>query len=243
MEGARDGVQRRVGRLLQARRVRIRLTQGVLAERVGTSQQWVSRVERGEVDLRIGDVERLAAAVGADVVVQLATGVVRDDPDLVAEDRMVDELESFVAGFGVVWRRFEAVPYQVGGRLAALAQGLPAQPLWLDLVVPEDALAAGNQAMAMLNSVRWSDLTQDYTIYSRDLTEPFPRRFHLADGSELRIEVVAALTPAVSVLVDDRTLPVVPLVRLLTEDADIADLAGRCGSTSVQGLGPEAGGT
>ncbi len=49
-----SGVAGQVGRLLEAARVRARLSQGQVAERAGTSQQWVTRAERGQVDLRLG---------------------------------------------------------------------------------------------------------------------------------------------------------------------------------------------
>jgi hypothetical protein len=119
------------------------------------------------------------------------------------------------------------VPYLVGGRLAALAQGLPVRPLWLDLVVALADVAAANGAMTWLNAVRWSDVNQDYTIYDCDLQTPLPRRFLLNSGLQLRVHVVPDIAPAVPVAVDGRMLPVVPLVKLLSEDPDIAELAHR----------------
>jgi transcriptional regulator with XRE-family HTH domain len=205
------------------------MTQGRLAERVGTSQQWISRVERGGVDLRLTDAERLIAAVGKRLLVQaVPAGDDRsDDPDLVAEADMPRELEQFVQEFGYVWRRFRPVPYVVGGRLAALAQGLPVRPLWLDLVITESDLPAANAAMAWLNAARWSEVNQDYTNYDCDLDRPWPRRFRLNNGLDLRVQIVTGAVSVTRVTVDGQTLPVVALGVLLRDDPDVAELAAR----------------
>jgi transcriptional regulator with XRE-family HTH domain len=239
--GAADsGVTVRVGRLLQARRVRARLTQGVLADRAGKTQQWVSRVERGEVDLRLSDVETLLAATGARLVVQAASGAAAaDDPDLVAEADMLGELEAFAGLYAYVWRRFAAVPYFVGGRLAALAQGLPVRPQWVDLLVAEPDLAAANAAMTWLNATRWSDVNQDYTIYDLDLEAAFPRRFLMRSGLQLRIDVVPEAPPGIGVRVGELILRVVPLVRLVADDADVSELAGRLAGVELDRTKPD----
>lgn len=63
-------------RRLLARLVRIRerrnLKQKDVAERMGTSQAEVSRIESGEVDLRSSTLERYALAVGQDIRYQLS---------------------------------------------------------------------------------------------------------------------------------------------------------------------------
>jgi transcriptional regulator with XRE-family HTH domain len=65
-----------------------------LAERAGTSQQWVSRVERGDVDVRLADAERLFAAAGARLQVRAvrpADDLESDwDPDLILECLVTD---------------------------------------------------------------------------------------------------------------------------------------------------------
>lgn len=63
-------------RRLLARLVRIRerrnLKQRDVAERMGTSQAEVSRIESGEVDLRSSTLERYALAVGQDIRYRLS---------------------------------------------------------------------------------------------------------------------------------------------------------------------------
>lgn len=208
--------------------MRARLSQGQVAERAGTSQQWVSRVERGQVDLRLGDADRLFAAVGRRVVVQTAwRGEDVADPDLLGADDAGGELARIVEEHAYLWRRFEGVPYVVAGRLAALAQGLGVRPERVDLVVAEAGVGAADGAMSWLNASRWSDAHQDWTGFDVSVSGPGPRRWRLTTGYELRIAVAAALPEALIVAAGERRLPVVPVVRLLQDDADVAELARR----------------
>jgi DNA-binding XRE family transcriptional regulator len=50
------------------------LSQGDVAERMGTSQPAVARLEAGQVDARMSTVQRYAAAVGAQLFVAPPTG-------------------------------------------------------------------------------------------------------------------------------------------------------------------------
>src|SRR5689334_10837797 len=121
----------RVGSLLRASRAQVRLSQERLAARAGTSQQWLSRVERGAVNLKLGDAERLFGVLGLRLAIATAVGgdELEVDPDLVPADNLAEELSMAVKMFGTIWRKFASVRYCVGGRLAALAQGLPVRPL------------------------------------------------------------------------------------------------------------------
>jgi len=228
---ANHGITGQVGRLLEAARVRAHLHQWQVAERAGTSQQWVSRVERGDVDLRLRDAERLFAAVGRRIVVQTAALGCGDvpDPDLLGDERAATELGMFVAEHEFLWRRFEAVPYVVAGRLAALAQGLNVRPVRVDLVIAEAGVAAADGAMAWLNASRWNETRQDWTGYDTTVSGAGPRRWRLTSGFELRITVVDTLPDGLVVSACGRSFAVVPLVRLLADDADVAELAKRAG--------------
>jgi transcriptional regulator with XRE-family HTH domain len=227
----RSGTAVRVGKLLQSARVRALMSQRVLATRAGTSQQWVSLVERGRVDLRLADAERLFEALGARLVVQTArqSDVGEPDPDILPDGEVAAELEYFVLACGYVLGKFRQVPCLVGGRLAALAHGLPVRPLWLDLIVAEADLTLANAAMEWMNGTRWNEAHQDYTDYNVDLTAPGPRRWLLNAGLELRVEVVERVPAAVTATVSGRALPLVPLPALLRADPDVAALAERLG--------------
>jgi transcriptional regulator with XRE-family HTH domain len=144
---------RQVGRLVQAVRAKAHMSQTRLAERAGTTQQWVSRVERGEVDLRLSDAERLFAAARARLIVRVAGAGDEqvDDPDLLREDDVAAEvLRVELSAFQHVRKLLGAVPYVVGGRFAALAQGMRVRPYRLDLIVADGDVGAVTGALEMM---------------------------------------------------------------------------------------------
>lgn len=64
----------RIGQGIREQRRRARMAQMVLAERAGLSLDHVGLVERGERDLSIRALERVARALGVDPVELLRTG-------------------------------------------------------------------------------------------------------------------------------------------------------------------------
>jgi transcriptional regulator with XRE-family HTH domain len=76
LPGFREMAQRRrqlVAELVAGRHA-AGLSQSEVAERMGTSQPAVARLEAGQVDVRVSTVQRYAAAVGRDVELRLAGG-------------------------------------------------------------------------------------------------------------------------------------------------------------------------
>jgi transcriptional regulator with XRE-family HTH domain len=235
-----------VGRLLQASRAKARMSQQRLAERAETSQQWVSRVERGTVDLRLTDAQRLFAAVGARLVVRTAEPVEGEarDPDLFSADELAAGgssdsgssdsgssdggrdavVAAAIGGYLRVFRVFAAVPYVVGGRIAALAQGMPVRPYRLDLIIGAADVAAARAALGRMSVLRWSDRLQDFCGYDIDVGRPGERRWRIAGLAELAIDVLPERPVPVTVVVGGRALPVVPLTTLVRDDPDIAEL-------------------
>jgi HTH-type transcriptional regulator/antitoxin HipB len=59
--------QQAVGRALRELRKRAGLTQEQVAERMGTSSTYLSRLEAGQRDIRLSTVLRLLDALGADL--------------------------------------------------------------------------------------------------------------------------------------------------------------------------------
>lgn len=76
LPGFREMARRRRELLaeLVANRRAAGLTQSEVAQRMGTSQPAVARLEAGEVDVRMSTVERYAAAVGRRVELRLSAG-------------------------------------------------------------------------------------------------------------------------------------------------------------------------
>lgn len=58
----------RFARNLKARRLDLGLSQEVLAEEAGVHRTYVGSIERGERNVSIDSMERLAKSVGADIV-------------------------------------------------------------------------------------------------------------------------------------------------------------------------------
>jgi transcriptional regulator with XRE-family HTH domain len=79
-----------IGSIIADARARAGLTQQQLAERAGTSQPAVARLERGQGRPSMATVERLAGAAGFDVNVSLVPKAVSKDPVVEAYKRDVD---------------------------------------------------------------------------------------------------------------------------------------------------------
>lgn len=71
LPGFREMAQRRLLSDLVARRRAAGLSQGEVAERMGTSQPAVARLEAGQVDARMSTLQRYAAAVGAELTLEV----------------------------------------------------------------------------------------------------------------------------------------------------------------------------
>ena len=189
----------------------------------------MSRVERGAVNLRLSDAERLFASAGVRLVVRTArpTEDEAPDPDLIPRAEAADELTSLLNGLSYVFRQFRVVPYVIGGRVAALAQGMPVRPVRIDIHIRTADVEGARSALRMCSTLRWSDRHQEFRGYDTDVARPGERRWLIAGLIELAIDVAEDLPAALTVAAADTQLAVVPLVVLLAEDPDIAELAVR----------------
>lgn len=70
----RDDPQTIFGQNVRAARIKAGLTQAQLAERTGTTQQYVSSVEAGQQNITLDTMAALARAVGRDVTALLRKG-------------------------------------------------------------------------------------------------------------------------------------------------------------------------
>jgi len=208
-----------VGFILGVERARARLSQARLAERLGVSQQWLSRVERGEANASFATVQRIfaelgkqlrveAVPVGTDMDHDINRGLVRTE-----EDRCGD-----VGIYGTLLHRLTGVPHAVTGRLAAFAQGAPIpSPLWIDIVVAAkdlDSLAAITEQTFCM---RWSQRWEDWGYGSTDPREPgAPRwKIYLCD---MRLQIVDELPQTIEVRVGEQPLRVVPIADIERDD-------------------------
>lgn len=213
--------------LLRTTREQRGLSQALLAERVGASQQWLSKVERGVVNPTLADLERFFAGLRLRLrfeVVPVEADAAAD-PDL-ALDLSDEDLDVMVSGYGFILRKLHDVPYLVGGRLAALAHGLPVCVHRLDLIVAHSDRGLFADGLQRCNAVRWSERWQEY----RDLVpadRPGPMRWRIGELRYLRVALVEELPPPVRVRLGDLDLVVPPLPWLTGHDPDVSDLAAR----------------
>jgi len=220
VDGVRgENLAETVGFILGVERARARLSQARLAERLGVSQQWLSRVERGEANASFATVQRIfaelgkqlrveAVPVGTDMDHDINRGIVRTE-----EDRCGD-----VGIYGTLLHRLTGVPHAVTGRLAAFAQGAPIpSPLWIDIVVAAkdlDSLAAITEQTFCM---RWSQRWEDWGYGSTDPREPgAPRwKIYLCD---MRLQIVDELPQTIEVRVGEQPLRVVPIADIERDD-------------------------
>lgn len=66
-----DELTRQIAEKIKSCRRSLKLSQGELAEKIGISQQVISRVEKGRNDIRLLTLERIARALGRTVSVEL----------------------------------------------------------------------------------------------------------------------------------------------------------------------------
>jgi transcriptional regulator with XRE-family HTH domain len=219
---------RDAGRLFAATRARAGLSQERAAERAGTTQQWLSRLERGRANPWLDQLARLFSAVGARLRLETAAPVAEPDPDLLPH--MSDEdRDALFADYGYLYRVFAAVPHVIVGRVAALAQGVPVRPTRLDLAVAEHDLVAVRGGFDRLACLRWSERWQEFRHADGDPGRPGPMRWQIAGSVELRLDVGERLPSSIEVWVAKRRLRVRPLAELAASDPDIADVLRRIG--------------
>lgn len=58
------------GEILRERRRELKMSQAALAEKVGAKQSYIARIEKGEVDVQLSSLLRIAGALGLNVRLQ-----------------------------------------------------------------------------------------------------------------------------------------------------------------------------
>lgn len=58
------------GEILRERRRELKISQAALAEKVGAKQSYIARIEKGEVDVQLSSLLRIAGALGLNVRLQ-----------------------------------------------------------------------------------------------------------------------------------------------------------------------------
>ena len=61
------------GELLKERRIELKMTQKELAEKIGRERTYINRIEKGETDLQLSSLIRIASALG--LILRLEVGL------------------------------------------------------------------------------------------------------------------------------------------------------------------------
>jgi transcriptional regulator with XRE-family HTH domain len=216
-----------VGWMFQNERAQRQMSQARAAERLGTSQQWVSQVERGAVSPTTDVIERLFAIFDLKVTLDVEPigsdldGEI-DDVSTLSDDDRAEVVECFRYPFDLL----ADVPWVLSGRLGAFVQGAPVRVLRLDIAVAEPDLDRLARAFEQHGADRWNERLMDYFGAVAHPRIPGPMRW-LFGGCELRLEVADRLPPAISVAVAGRCLPVRPLADIEARYRSIARLMRR----------------
>lgn len=226
-ERGRAKAAREAGTLLRNLRERRGLSQARLAERAGGSQQWLSRVERGTLNPTLADLERFFGALGMRLRIEAVptSAAAYEDPELTPD--LAEAVEEVGAsGYGYLLGKLADVPLLVGGRLAAVAHGLPVRVRRLDLIVAEDDRPAFADGLRRFGVLRWNERWQEFCDHL-PADRPGPLRWLVGSRWEMRVALVEQLPARLALEVGDLPLPVPPLPWLTTHDPDVADLLGR----------------
>jgi transcriptional regulator with XRE-family HTH domain len=211
-----DDLAKNVGFIIEVERARAKLSQARLAERLGTSQQWLSRVERGASGTTVVSVQRILAALGKQLRVEAVPMHADLDEDIW---RGKVQRRDLLYVYLPLLRLLSGLPYAVAGRTAAKAQAAPIVcPLWIDIVLAEAGLDTLAALMRTKFCERWSTKWEDWGYGDRDPREPGANRWHIC-GVDMRLHVVSTLPSTVEVRIDELIVPVVPLADLERTDA------------------------
>ena len=217
-----------IGYLVAVERGRAGLSQARLAERLGRSQQWLSRVERGTANMSLRTVQRIFAElgrqlrveterVGADLDVEIDRGL-----RLTEDDRRIEvELHRLLLS------KLDGIPFAVAGRMAAFIQGAPLSSVsHMDIVVAEADLPALAALMERTFCQRWKAQWEDWGFDPVDPREPGPMRWWIGN-SDMRLQVVPQAPATIVVHIAGFTLRVVPLAEVERDDPWLRRLMNR----------------
>jgi transcriptional regulator with XRE-family HTH domain len=131
----------RIGEILRAARDEQDMLANELAEKAGVSPALISRLERGSLTgLTVAAAEKIFLALGfrLDVAAVPAWADVDTAIAEAAKQSLQDRMAGWPADFPYIIRRFDGLPYLVGGLAAAALQGAPVAVEEVEIVLPRD---------------------------------------------------------------------------------------------------------
>jgi transcriptional regulator with XRE-family HTH domain len=153
-----DRLTSQVARLLRMEREKADLSQSRLAVAAGTTQQCVSQIEQGRHAPSLAVLDRLFAALGHQLRVELE--VLDSDLDATIDrigEVTDDKRAEVLSHFDYVLGKLAGVRYVIEGELGAILQDVPLKTSTLSLAVAQaDLDAFANWILSIPNCSRWN---------------------------------------------------------------------------------------
>jgi transcriptional regulator with XRE-family HTH domain len=159
-----DRLTSQVARLLRMEREKADLSQSRLAVAAGTTQQCVSQIEQGRHAPSLAVLDRLFAALGHQLRVELE--VLDSDLDATIDrigEVTDDKRAEVLSHFDYVLGKLAGVRYVIEGELGAILQDVPLKTSTLSLAVAQaDLDAFANWILSIPNCSRWNPRWEDF---------------------------------------------------------------------------------
>jgi transcriptional regulator with XRE-family HTH domain len=220
---------RQIAAAVRHERDRRQLTQQSLADLAGLGQAAVTRIERGDRLPSLPMVERLLAALGRQLRIELEPLDSHLDAalDALADVSVVERIEEIRLD-----RMLDALgelPYVLTGSSAALLQGAPLPVEAVEVAVRWRDSARLTAFLEAAYAQRWNARWAEWgglRLEPEEPEEPGEHRWHTRYG-ELRARLCDELPEPVEVRHGGRSYPVEPLIRVELADPRAAELLRR----------------
>lgn len=216
----------RAGQLLRTHRQSAGITQETLAARAATTQETISRAERGARNIGLDQLDRLFSALGRRLRLEVDTADALLDAEL---DRLATAPIATILdeqSWPYVIGTLGELPYVIEGPLAALVQGVALPVDAIDLAIPRAELTAFSDWLNRRGARRWSQRWQEFQDdhSSPHLDGPMRWRTGLC---EIRARFCARLPASVVIRHDETGYRVRPLAEIELFDGHAARLMAR----------------
>ncbi|MEV1288461.1 helix-turn-helix transcriptional regulator [Micromonospora sp. NPDC049679] len=215
-----------LGDALRRQRELHSLTQRELADRAEVSQTTVARVERGVQTPNMATLERLFAAVDAQLTVGLEPLDAHVDAAIVELTARPVAERIAAAGVDKAMDGLGDIPFVFDGPTAALLQGAPVPVPAVDIALAWRDADAFTEWLTRKYAHRWHEKWQEFGYLALDPREPGAHRWQTMVG-EIRARMLDELPEAIEIRHGERRYRVVPLAEVEITDARAAGLLRR----------------
>jgi transcriptional regulator with XRE-family HTH domain len=215
-----------IGTVVRREREARELSQRELADLGRVSQATVARIERGDRSPSVEVLERLLAAMGAQLTVEVQPLDGHLDARMaeLARRPLAERIED--AGIERVVDRLADLPHVLTGASAALLQGAPVPATEVEVAVRWADSARFTQWLAEGYGQRWNARWREFGYLRLEPEEPGEHLWRTVAG-DVRATMCGELPEAIEVRHGERSYRVVPLLAVELTDPRAADLLRR----------------